>query len=463
VLIPKSEIRTKLVVMAHMFASGHRGAQTTFEQLEAVVFWPGMKTDVKEFVDSCIHCQANIDHTIARPFGKPIMASERNQVLSMDYLHLGLNQEGFNKILILSDRLSGFSLFYTAVSESAENAVTAVLDWIAMFGVPQILVSDQGTGFDNEVMKMITEKIGSAHHMTTARVHYSHGKQERLNHIVATMFRKLLSENQMDSSRWNDLLPVIQMSYNHTPTHSLANYAPITVFTGLAVSRPIHGFLEAGKLWKNLKIDIADFVEQLRNELLDRTITVSEIQEQAFYRQEVRRKRKQHVKQTNFMVGDFVMVYEDKKTKLSQRWIGPAQIVSLDSDGNRVFVRFLAETASKLPKEYHSSHVQFFDYAVMQVSQDVQQQAEFYASHRYNVAGLVDIRKVGKDIQIQVEWDSGDLTWEPLVTIYTDVNEMAINFLSRMAKEYPQLVSEAQDVVRSLIRKRARHVTFKDI
>jgi hypothetical protein len=209
VLIPEGDIRTKLVIMAHMHSSGHRGAQTTYEQLEPVVFWPRMKEDVTGFVASCIHCKANVDHPIERPYGKPIMATERNQVLSMDYLHLGLNQEGSQKILVLTDRLSGFSIFYPAESENPENATSSILDWIAMFGVPQLIISDQSPAFKNAMIEGITKVIGTAHHFTTARVHSSHGRQERLNHIVGTMFRKLLSENQLESARWNELLPVV--------------------------------------------------------------------------------------------------------------------------------------------------------------------------------------------------------------------------------------------------------------
>jgi hypothetical protein len=246
------------------------------------------------------------------------------------------------------------------------------------------------------------------------------------------------------------------MCYNHTPVQSLANYAPITIFSGLAACRPVQGFFDSGKNWTNLKVDIADLMDKLRAEIHDRTITVSEVQEQSFYQREVRRRRKRHVRKTNFMVGDFVMVMGSQRTKLSQRWTGPARVVALSSDGNRVSVEFLAENADKRPKEYHCSHVQFFDYAVMQVSSDIKQQADYYASHKYEVAGLVDMRKIGRDIQVQVEWDTGDLTWEPLVTIFTDIPQMTADFLYAMARDKPELAGQAQSIIRTLNRKKPR-------
>jgi len=252
ILIPEGDIRIKLLVMAHTQGGGHRGVQSTLEHLQSVVFWPRMEDDVKRFCSECIHCTSNMSRVAARPYGRIFHATSRNQVISMDFLHLGLSEENNERILVLTEQLSGYSLLFPAITENAMEVADCLQEWFSMFGFPEALMSDKGPGFHNELMKQLVDRFKIDHHMTSVGVHYSNGRQERLNRTIREIFERLISENRLNRSRWQELIPVVQLAINNTPSSSLAGFAPISVYTGLEPSRPLDAFLNRKK--SNLSI-----------------------------------------------------------------------------------------------------------------------------------------------------------------------------------------------------------------
>ena len=71
-----------------------------------------MEKDVEAFVSKCISCMHHDPRRPVRPYGRTIVANDRGQVLCADFLHLSDGQEGFKKLLILSDKFSKFSMFF---------------------------------------------------------------------------------------------------------------------------------------------------------------------------------------------------------------------------------------------------------------------------------------------------------------------------------------------------------------
>ena len=58
---------------------------------------------------------------------------------------------------MLSAEVATRKVIYTPVdSESAmETAITIITEWIPTFGIPEIIISDPGSGFASEVMRYI--------------------------------------------------------------------------------------------------------------------------------------------------------------------------------------------------------------------------------------------------------------------------------------------------------------------
>jgi hypothetical protein len=105
--IPKSSMRENLLKEKHSGGlAGHFGHEKTFAQLNNLYYWPGMRTDVKKFVNKCRifqHTKGKRQNTgLYQPFPVP----ERSwDAVSMDFV-LGLprTQRGCDSIFVVVDR-----------------------------------------------------------------------------------------------------------------------------------------------------------------------------------------------------------------------------------------------------------------------------------------------------------------------------------------------------------------------
>lgn len=428
VLIPDSDIRLKLMIMAHCGASGHRGRDATANQLKAFVFWPGLDKDVADFVGNCAYCKAHYSDNVKRPYGRALTAHARNQVLTMDFLHLALSPDAeASKVLVLMDRLSGFTRLYPASSENAVAVDEAVMDWVSSYGVPSTIASDQGPAFTAERVSALLDSLGVDHHVVSAGVHFPHGRIERLNRDLLRVFRRLLTENRMDESLWPRFIPIVQMVINHTPVKSLSGFAPVTLFMGLEPTQPIMAFFNEDTK-KVVEVrrdsDLPSFAQQLREACKAREVRAYEAQEQAHLQRAAKRARTPGVQHTVFHVGDWVMVRSTKRgNKLTPKWVGPAKVTEILDNGFRVKVELT--DASSRPSGYHVSEVQFFDYGEQALSRSAKAYRDYLAQREHVLAQVLEFRYLSahKLWQVLVEWGTRDVTWEPLATIDRTASE----------------------------------------
>jgi hypothetical protein len=105
--IPKSSMRENLLKEKHSGGlAGHFGHEKTFVQLNSLYYWPGMRTDVKKFVNRCRifqHAKGKRQNT---GLYQPLPIPERPwDAVSMDFV-LGLprTQRGCDSIFVVVDR-----------------------------------------------------------------------------------------------------------------------------------------------------------------------------------------------------------------------------------------------------------------------------------------------------------------------------------------------------------------------
>jgi hypothetical protein len=107
--IPKCSMRENLLKEKHSGGLvGHFGHEKTFSKLNGSYFWPGMRTDVKIFVDRCricLHTKGKMQNT---GLYQPLPIPERSwDADNMDFI-LGLprTQRVFDSIFVVVDRFS---------------------------------------------------------------------------------------------------------------------------------------------------------------------------------------------------------------------------------------------------------------------------------------------------------------------------------------------------------------------
>jgi hypothetical protein len=134
--------------------------------------------------------------------------------------------------LVLKDNLS--HSVEVVLSERRDHVVVvhALVDWYKRFGVAETHVSDKGSHELNDILK-------TKHLFKTAYSPKSNGAVERVDKEIMKLLRSLVSEFQRSWNDWASLLPLVQSALNKYESASLAEQAPITVFTGLTAYNPL--------------------------------------------------------------------------------------------------------------------------------------------------------------------------------------------------------------------------------
>lgn len=207
-------------------------------RIAEVVYWKGMKKNVREFVRECQTCQANKYETVASPGllqPLPIPQTVWSEI-SLDFIEGLPRSHGKDVILVVVDRLSKYAHFiplthpYTALKVAQQ-----FLDHIyKLHGVPTSMVTDRDNIFQSQFWKELFTMLRTKLKYSTAYHPQTDGQTEVVNQTLETYLRCMTGERPKDWLRW---LALAEYWYN-TTFHTSAQTTPYQVVYGQPP--PIH-------------------------------------------------------------------------------------------------------------------------------------------------------------------------------------------------------------------------------
>ena len=207
---------------------GHFNWQTTLRNLKSAgADWPGMRAQVRRFVQDCRQCQG-----YGRPVQKPVWGSwdcpRPNDTVFCDFLGPLRWEKGEDDVhvFLMIDGFSRYVILTASAGPTAEAAKAGLRKWRYRFGSPRRLVSDQGAAF----VSIDFEEYCSRHRvemaLSPAYAHWSNGMAER---AIGTILGRIRREGP--SAPWPSLLQRVEAAYNES-WHSALGYAPTLIMTG---------------------------------------------------------------------------------------------------------------------------------------------------------------------------------------------------------------------------------------
>ena len=408
----KRSLQVRLMVCAHMQEAGHRGICATMHRLGAYCVWEGIKEDVAEFVQQCLHCvDSRAGNVVPRPLGEIFHETEVGEVLHFDYRKLGDSDDGYSYVLVLFDNVSSFVSLQPAASCTSKIAARSILEWMSVLSTPEVFVSDGAPHFKNETLKLVAAKLRASHRFSVV-VHssWSDGTVERMNLEVVRTFRAVMSERGRPLSEWPDSNYAVQFALNSAYRERMGA-APFQLMTGRVPRTAFSVF--AGDIPDGWCVKEEEFSLEMMQKSFAGWMTVQEeLRREVLERVRAARDRKRVVARAgsmpNFEVGDYVLVARFRELgsapKLVTTRTGLWRVVSSGSP----HVYNVQDIVTGETKEVHVVRMRAYAHSSLAVGAEVQGLFEM-TKHQgeYEIQGILNIGEDplnAGDYKVQVAW-----------------------------------------------------------
>ena len=129
----------------------HWGRDKTYATLRQNLFWSSMRRDCRLFVETCSVCHLNKGERVGRAPLLHYQAGVPCERVHLDFLGPFTTTDSGNKyILMMVDQFSRWFELYALPEQTAViTAKTFFEQWIARFGAPLQIHTDQGRNFDS--------------------------------------------------------------------------------------------------------------------------------------------------------------------------------------------------------------------------------------------------------------------------------------------------------------------------
>ena len=321
-----------LLTTAHDKA-GHLSVQKTLQNLQSQFTWPGMSTDVDNWIRSCTACQKA---KIARPRTKEELQKLSPPALVLgDRIHIDLvdmprSAEGHVAICTLVDAATGYTILQAVTTKTSQAVSSTILEkYVPFFGVPRTLVTDKGKENLNSEIALLTKRYNISHVVSSTNHPQSNGMVERRQQIIIAYLRKT-TQDVKDQPNWHLKISELQTIINATIS-STRKFSP---FFLVFMKHPNFPFAEITGASRNYNTDSSLAARfNLSNKLIQEC--------QQFLEESFQAQKKHFDASANpspISVGDVVYVLTTQRDsfhrKFANNYKGPYQVVELLQNNN---------------------------------------------------------------------------------------------------------------------------------
>ena len=222
-LIPRLAQRPELIARAHLL--GHFQAASTLARLKQHfrVWWPSIATDVHLALAACAVCSRLRASPASEHPARSLEIPGLGHRVAMDLtLGLPVTSRGHLGVLVIVEYLSKFPVVFAIKSKTAEEISRLLFAYIAMFGPPREILSDQGPEFVNSVVATMCSNLGIERRVTSPYHPRTDGLVERTNRTLISALELHATTHPED---WDLYLDYVAMSYR-TRVNSTTGLTP---------------------------------------------------------------------------------------------------------------------------------------------------------------------------------------------------------------------------------------------
>ena len=248
--------------VAQLLHDGHPGMTRMKSLARSVVWWPGIDDQIEESVKVCTSCQEKATSPPAAPIHPWEWPTEPWKRIHIDYAGPFLGK----MFLLVIDAHSKWIEVVPVPSATAANTIQQLRSMFARYGLPQLIVSDNGTQFTSAEFHEFTKRNG-IQHLTIAPYHpSSNGLAERAVQTFKQAMKKASDSTDVETN-----LARFLFHYRSTPT-TTTGVSPAELFLKRSMRK--HLQLMRPNMEMRVKLKQQTMTHQQRRNLLTSQLVI---------------------------------------------------------------------------------------------------------------------------------------------------------------------------------------------
>ena len=226
---PPTDEQLECLEQCHNSIVGHGGSQRTLTKLFSLGYtWLHMRQHVNMFIKSCPLCQKMSAVKYPVEVQHYVTISERPfDIINVDFLGPFPDK---TYVLVIIDNFSKWVELYHCTDATAKSACEGLLHHFGRFGAPNMVRSDKGSHFANDLIKEFLSLTGTPHNLTLSYSKQENAIVERANKEVNRHLRALaFTSTSIDNYRLS--LPFVQRIINSS-LHNTTGVSPANMLFG---------------------------------------------------------------------------------------------------------------------------------------------------------------------------------------------------------------------------------------
>ncbi|GFW26000.1 retrovirus-related Pol polyprotein from transposon 412 [Trichonephila clavipes] len=246
--------------------AGHLGKRKTYLKLRDTCYFPFMRKYIFEYVSTCDRCQKfNLKNALPAGRLMPIVSKYPNEIVTLDLLgpYPVSRPERYKFILVISDHFTKWCELIPLRKASAQTIANAFFDnYIALYGAPISLISDNGPQFISDVFEHLSHRL-DIKHMRTVTYRPQANITERVNRNLVQMIASFVEENH---GNWDQFLNEFAFALR-TAVNETTNKTPAELFLGRKIITPFSKLINVTEDTKYVGRDIERLFDEARRNM----------------------------------------------------------------------------------------------------------------------------------------------------------------------------------------------------
>ena len=229
-------------------------------------------------------------------------------------------------ILAVIDNFSRWLELYPMKDTTAKSAAVALISFVGRFGIPDVIQSDKGTQFSNELFKELNEILGTDHQFSSAYSKQENSIAERSIGDCMRFLQALLFEKRVHDQWSMEQLPLVQRIHN-SETHSSIGVSPAELLFGNTVNLN-RRLIPIPESVRSKETPLSEWVSKM---LHSQSLLIDVAQETQKEKDDAHLSTESpEIPISEYQVGSYVLLTHPKgrRSKLHTNKLGPFQVVN---------------------------------------------------------------------------------------------------------------------------------------